>query len=72
MNGDYEKADVYLTETELLEMAKIDIAALLWLNGNCNYCKYGHRDEYFGANRWICTREKGAADCRPKWRYDNG
>lgn len=71
MPGDYEKFEVHRPAEEMLEYAKDDIAALLWLNGNCNYCKYGIKEEYRGASRWGCAREKGAADCKPKWRYDS-
>lgn len=52
-----------------LEKAKIDITALLWLNGNCSYCKYGVKEEYSGANRWICKLGNGI-DCRPEWKGD--
>lgn len=50
-----------------LEAAKNDIAALLWLNGGCEYCRFGQKDEYCGASRWTC-KLGGAADCRPEWR----
>lgn len=50
-----------------LESAKTDIAALLWLNGNCEYCKYGKKIGYCGAERWICTLES-AENCEPEWR----
>lgn len=50
----------------LLKAAKADIAALLWLNGNCEYCKYGKHPTYSGANRWECSREDGK--CEPEWR----
>ena len=58
-----------MKDKERLQAAECDIAALLWLNGNCEYCAYGRRDEYSGANRWRCSRDKGAADCKPIWRY---
>ena len=51
-----------------LGAARADIAALLWLNGNCQYCGFGRKDEYSGANRWRCGRPGGAANCRPEWR----
>lgn len=57
-------------EISAFDAAKRDIAALLWLEGRCDYCKYGAKDEYSGANRWFCTRG-GIADCKPRWRYDD-
>ena len=72
IKGDYEKCEMHLPAEELLEMAKEDIAAILWLGGVCQFCKYSHREEYFGAIRYDCAREGGAANCRPVWRYDNG
>lgn len=53
-----------------LECAKRDIAALLWLDGQCQYCKFGKKDEYSGANRWRC-KLGSAANCRPEWRGAN-
>lgn len=47
------------------DAAKTDIAALLWLDGQCKYCKFSRKDEYCGASRWRC--ELGAA-CNPEWR----
>lgn len=70
MKGDYENSEMHLPPEELLEMAKQDIAAILWLGGACQFCKYSHREEYYGAARYSCARGS-AADCRPKWRYDN-
>lgn len=58
-----------MKDKERIQAAERDIAALLWLNGNCEYCTYGRRDEYSGANRWKCARPKGALDCKPIWRY---
>lgn len=52
---------------EELEQSKKDIAALLWLNGNCEYCAYGVKEEYSGANRWSCKLGNGI-DCKPKWK----
>ena len=49
-----------------LVAAKRDIAALLWLNGECEYCKYGRKEEYSGAERWSCSL--GAGNCFPEWR----
>lgn len=57
--------------TEELEAAKRDIAALLWLNGNCEYCKHGRKEEYSGASRWTCALGSGA-DCYPEWRGKEG
>lgn len=70
--GNYEVGEVYIPLDELIEIAKEDIAALLWLNGNCEYCRYGKKEEYCGANRWTCARQSGSIDCKPKWRYANG
>lgn len=50
-----------------LGAAKVDIAALLWLNGNCEYCEHGEKEEFSGANRWHCQLGNGV-DCRPVWR----
>lgn len=50
-----------------LGAAKVDIAALLWLNGNCEYCEHGEKEEFSGANRWHCHLGNGV-DCRPVWR----
>jgi len=50
-----------------LEAAKRDIAALLWLNGNCEYCAYGQKEEYSGAVHWSCSFEPGE-HCTPEWR----
>lgn len=52
---------------EKLEEAKRDIEALLWLNGNCEYCKYGVKEEYSGANRWYCKLGH-RVDCKPDWK----
>lgn len=53
-------------ENRLLKAAKADIAALLWLNGDCEYCKYGKKLTYSSAERWTCSREDGK--CEPEWR----
>ena len=50
-----------------LQAANTDIAALLWLNGNCEYCKYGEKEEYCGASRWKCSLGNGS-ECIPVWR----
>ena len=50
-----------------LEAAKRDIAALLWLEGQCHYCKLAKKVEYSGASRWTCKLGSGA-ECRPEWR----
>lgn len=47
--------------------AKRDIAAIIWLNGQCEYCCYGQKDSYRGASRWTCKLGSGA-ECRPEWR----
>ena len=52
-----------------LESAKRDIAALLWLTGECKFCRYGKKEEYSGASRWKCTLGSGT-DCFPEWRGD--
>lgn len=49
------------------DAAKSNIAALLWLNGNCEFCKYGRKEMYSGASRWVCDLGNGI-DCRPEWR----
>ena len=51
-----------------LGAAKVDIAALLWLNGNCEYCEHGEKEEFSGANRWHCQLGNGV-DCRPAVSY---
>lgn len=58
-------------ENSLLNAAKADIAALLWLNGNCEYCKYGQKLAYSGAERWTCALGTGT-DCKPEWRGIEG
>lgn len=50
-----------------LESAKSDIAALLWLNGNCEYCEHSRKVEYSGAVRYECKLGNGT-DCRAQWR----
>lgn len=47
--------------------AKRDIAALLWLDGRCDYCANSQKEEYSGASRYTCKLGK-AAECRPEWR----
>ena len=49
-----------------LDAAKTDIAALLWLNGNCEYCAHGRKEEFSGANRWHCALGNGV-DCKAEW-----
>lgn len=49
---------------EAINAAATDIAALLWLNGNCEYCEHGEKEEFCGANRWHCRLGNGI-DCRP-------
>lgn len=55
---------------EAINAAATDIAALLWLNGNCEYCKHGEKEEFSGANRWHCRLGSGV-DCKPVWRGVN-
>ena len=43
---------------EAINAAATDIAALLWLNGNCEYCEHGEKEEFSGANRWHCRRDR--------------
>lgn len=50
-----------------LDSAKTDIAALIWLNGNCEYCAHGEKEEFCGANRWRC-KLGDKTDCKPEWR----
>lgn len=52
---------------EAVDAAKTDIAALLWLNGNCEYCEHGEEESFCGASRWNC-RLGNKVDCKPKWR----
>ena len=52
---------------EAINAAATDIAALLWLNGNCEYCEHGEKEEFSGANRWHCRLGNGI-DRRPVWR----
>lgn len=52
--------------TELYH-AKNDIGALLFLNGNCEYCANGQVEKYCGAERWTCKLGDGI-DCKPVWR----
>lgn len=47
---------------EAINAAATDIAALLWLNGNCEYCEHGEKEEFSGANRWHCRLGNGI-DC---------
>lgn len=64
------KLDKALSEKAKLEaelsIAKRDIAAILWLNGECRYCKHAKKASYCGAERIECMLEKGS-DCRPEW-----
>ena len=57
---------VFKLEKEL-EAAKTDIASLLWLNGNCEYCKHGQIEKYGNAERWKCKLGNGV-DCHAQWR----
>lgn len=52
---------------DALNAARTDIAALLWMNGDCEYCNHGRKEEFSGATRWGC--ELGYMDaCIPEWR----
>ena len=53
--------------TAELAAAKTDIAALLWLDGCCSYCRFAQKVEYSGANRWTC-KLGGGAKCQPEWK----
>ena len=50
-----------------LDAAEADIAALLWLNGSCEYCAHGEKVSFSGAARWRCKLESGV-ECCPEWR----
>lgn len=50
-----------------LAAAKYDIAAIIWLNGHCEYCAHAQKVIYSGASRWTC-KLGGAAECHPEWR----
>lgn len=50
-----------------LAAAKTDIAAILWLEGQCHYCKFAQKVEHSGASRLTCKLGSGA-ECRPEWR----
>lgn len=52
-------------ETEL-SAAKRDIAAIIWLTGECKYCKHAKKITYSGAEQFQCTLG-GSSDCRPEW-----
>lgn len=52
--------------TELYH-AKNDIGALLFLNGNCEYCANGQVEKYCDAERWTCKLGNGIV-CKPVWR----
>lgn len=64
------KLDVALSEKAKLEMeldaAKRDIAAIIWLNGECKYCKHAKKISYSGAEQFQCTLEN-RSDCCPEW-----
>lgn len=67
LNYVHETIEKYKKLEQKLEEAKRDIAALLWLNGNCEYCAYGVKEEYSGANRWSC-KLGNEIDCKPEWK----
>lgn len=68
---DYSRLFDLVSEMEALEesidAAKADINALLWLNGNCEYCEHGEKENFSGASRWNCSLGS-KADCKPNWR----
>ena len=45
---------------EAINAAATDIAALLWLNGNCEYCEHGEKEERAWRERGIQRREQMA------------
>ena len=63
----FDLAEVFSGMEQELDAAKTDIAALLWLNGDCQYCAHGEKEEFSGANRWHCRLGSGV-DCRAVWR----
>lgn len=73
-----KKFDIALSEKAKLEaelsIAKRDIAAIIWLAGECRYCKYAKKVSYSGAEQLKCALGS-VADCRPEWNggitYDN-
>lgn len=64
------KLDKALSEKAKLEaelsIAKQDIAAIIWLNGECRYCKHAKKIEYSGAEQYRCSLGSGS-DCCPEW-----
>lgn len=62
-----EAAEMLEKLTAKLEVAEADIAAILWLSGECQYCKYAQKVEYSGASRLTCELGSAAA-CRPEWK----
>ena len=63
----FDLVQEFVGAEEAINAAATDIAALLWLNGNCEYCEHGEKEEFSGANRWHCRLGNGI-DCRPVWR----
>ena len=61
------KREMLDAAADTIEAAVADIEDLLWLNGNCEYCKHGRLEKYNSARRWHCGLGS-AADCRPVWR----
>lgn len=61
--------DAAVSEKEQLEreldVAKRNIAALMWLNGDCRYCRHAKKESYYGASQVVCSLEDGK--CRPEW-----
>lgn len=52
---------------QTVEAAESDIAELLWMNGNCEYCLHGKKVKFGHACRWQCSLD-GDSVCRPEWR----
>lgn len=63
----FDLASELVEAKDALGAAKVDIAALLWLNGDCEYCAHGEKEEFSGANKWHCGLGSGA-ECHPAWR----
>lgn len=63
----FDLAQEFAGVEETIDAAVTDIAALLWLNSNCEFCEHGEKEEFSGANRWKCCLGRGA-DCHPVWR----
>ena len=42
-----------------------DMISLIWLSGECDYCKFHKTVKYGNATKIVCRLE---GDCRPEWR----